>query len=266
MNKRISFRLVGRDEDGGHVRFDEFIKQLGAVRKALSETDRIVSEKSSVYFKVVGLQHNSPALIEIEAVSVGTQSNASHEVVKKFVNSLEEIKRNKAPVGFDLPALQAFKEMTSLIGKGIQEFDVLHDENAAVSVPSLSHHVDEIVGPDEYETGSVTGTLEQINVHANQNVFTIYPTLKQYKLRCVFPDKLRAKAVSAVDHYVKVYGVKKFKPYLKRGQPYEIVVKDIEIYPPDDELPTFSSLRGLASGTGSNEASEETIRRVRHEW
>jgi transposase-like protein len=136
-----------------------------------------------------------------------------------------------------------------------------------LTLPSLAGHIDTILGPDEYEYGSETGMLEKINVHDNQNVFTIYPTLRGVpKLRCIFPPRLRLEAVNAVARYVKVEGEMKFKSHLRDKHPYEMVVQQIEIYPPEEELPTLKSLRGIIQNTHSELSSEEEIRKIRHEW
>lgn len=263
---RITLQIIGADKDNGNVRFDDFIKQLGAFKHTLSEIDRVISERTSVYFKVVDLRHNSPAVVVLEAIPLTQRDNNSEIIVEKFFSSLDEIEKGVAPSGFDFPTYQSFKELTSLLGKRITQILVSRNGDAPKSLEYLSRNVDSILGPDEYEMGSVSGLLEQINVHANQNIFTIYPTSKLPKLRCVFPKELRAEAVRSVDHYVRVYGQMKFKTRLKGAHPYEMLVKEIEIYPPDDELPTLSELLGVAPNATGDLTSDEFIRRVRHEW
>lgn len=267
-NRRITLRITGLDKDNGDVRFDDFIKQLGALKNALSETDRIVSNKTSVYFKVVDLRHNSPALVVLEAVPLKSQDDSSEVVVNKFFESLEEIDRGVAPSGFDYESFQAFKEISSLFErKRLTEIAISRNGDQAKSLDTLSRKVDDILGPDEYEYGSVTGMLEQINIHANQNVFTIYPTSKHpNKLRCVFPQHLQKEAVRAVGQYVRVFGQLKFKTRLEGGHPYEMSVKEIEIYPPQEELPTLESLSGIAPDATGDVSSDEFIRGIRNEW
>jgi aspartyl/asparaginyl-tRNA synthetase len=106
--------------------------------------------------------------------------------------------------------------------------------------------------------------VEQINLHNGQNVFTIYPALEQGKVRCVFPKELRRKAIEAVGNYVTVEGRLKYKK--GNEQPYEIEVEDIEIYPPEEDLPKLSDLRGLAADAFGNKSSEEVVREIRDEW
>ena len=58
----------------------------------------------------------------------------------------------------------------------------------------------------------------------------------------------------------------KYKSHLEEKEPYEMIVKDLEVHIPEAELPTLGSLRGIASGTGEGTPSEDLVQRVRHEW
>lgn len=265
--KRITLQIRGRDTDNGDVRFDDFIKQLGAVKSALTETGRVVSEKASVYFKVVDLRHASPASIVLEAVSISVRENMAEAIIEKFFASLDDIERGIAPSGFDYEAFQAFKDMTTLLGKKkLTEIKVSPNGGASKSLEYLAHNVDQILGPDEYEIGSLTGMLEQINVHLNQNMFTIYPTTHHPKVRCVFTQTLRKDAIHAVGEYVRVTGRMKYKTKLRGAYPYEIAVEGLEVYPPEDELPTLDDLRGIIPSGPNDPKSEDIIGKIRGEW
>ena len=269
-DKRITLQLVGQDEDHGDVRFDDFIKQLDIIKKALSETERIVlkekSQKKTVYYRVVDLSHNSPALVVLEAVSVRVREDRSRQVVDTFFRNLDNIEEGTIPDGFDYDAIQAFKKIPSLYErKRITEINISRNGDHRRQLNKLSYNIDKIMGPDEYEYGSVTGMLEQINIHSGQNVFTIYPTSDRPKLRCKFLQDLREDAIEAVGKYVCVFGKLKHKPKLGLSYPYEIMVSKIDLYPPEDQLPTLASFRGIISDM-EDIASEDFIRRTRDEW
>lgn len=268
-NTKFTLHIRGRDIDHGHVRVEDFIKQLTSFKNALSATDRLISETLSTYFRIVDLRHQSPAFVEIEAVPVSTATvNRPEGVVNRFFRSLDDIERGVAPEGFDFSTFQAFEEITALLQKDrITELILCRDdESQTKTLTPLAPQIEKILGPDEYEVGSATGTLDQINLHANQNVFTIYPTSKQRKLRCVFAKEVRSQAIKAVGQYVRVSGRMKYKSHLERRYPYEVLVREIEVYPPESELPTLGSLEGAASDTPLSMPSEEFVRRIRDEW
>lgn len=262
---RLTFQLEGSDEDRGDVRLSDFVKQLDSIQHALKETDRVLHEAPTAYFTIVDLSHRSPATVVIEEVPISANRTTGVSILSIFFASLLQIERGEMPPQFDYDALQAYKGMTTLVGKRVKRVQVRRDDQSVALTPDLGLRVDQILGPDDVEYGSVSGRLEQINLHA-QRVFTIYPTAGLPKLRCVFPPELRAAAVGAVDRYVRVYGRLKFKRRLDRSHPYEMVVERLEVAPPEDELPTLGSLRGIASDVELNEPSEAALRRIRDEW
>lgn len=262
---RLTFQLEGNEEDQGNLRLSDFIKQLDAIRHALKETDRVLHETPTAYFTVAGLSHHSPATIVVEEVPMSANRTARKSILNVFFDNLLEIERGKLPAYFDYAAMQAYKEMTALVGKRVKNAHVRRDGQSVALTPALSLRIEQILGPDDFEHGSISGRLEQINLHA-QRIFTIYPTTGLPKLRCVFPAELRTEAVGAVDRYVRVYGRLKFKRHLGMRYPYEVLVERIEVAPPEDELPTLGSLRGIASDVELNAPSERAVRRVRDGW
>lgn len=268
-NRRVSLRLRGLDQDEGDVRFDDFITQLNYLKKALVETQKLYSDKDIAYFKVVDLRHNSPAQIVLEAVPVKMEyERETSIIVEKFFQSITEIDMGEYPENFTYETFEAYKDLTRLKeSKRFTEIALSENGGSLKVLEGLSYHIEQIMGLDEFEIGSYTGMLEYINLHGNQNVFNLYPTnLKLPKLKCIFPQRLRGVAISAVGQRVKVFGQKKFKPKLKNSVPYEMRVDEIEVYPPDDELPKLSDLRGIAPNATGELSSEEFIRGLRNEW
>ena len=110
---------------------------------------------------------------------------------------------------------------------------------------------------------SVTGTLEQINIH-DKNIFYLYPTTRVGKIKCLFSTRFRKKAIEAIDQYVEVYGRLKYKKGMRL--PYEVLVSSISIYPPEEELPNLNDLKGIAPGMLEGKSTEEFLWEVRNEW
>lgn len=266
--KRVSLTIRGLDEDGGDVRLEYFIQQLELLKKALTETQKVMGAKGDFQFKVVELRHQSPAYIAVEpAVEGFEQLGVANASVDKFFRSLDEIERGEHPDGFTFDTFEAYKNLTSLRKKNkVSQLIISPNGSKPKELEQLSSQIDEIVGQDEYEMGAFEGMLEAINVHANQNVFYLYPTSGHPKLKCRFPQALRETALVAVGKYVNVFGEKKYKPNLKFYYPYEIGVHEIEVYPHEETLPKLSELRGIAPDMTGDQKSEDYIRRLRDEW
>ncbi len=266
-NKRVSLLLRGLDKDQGDVRFKDFIQQLDIIKKSLLETQKLYSKKPFAYFKVVELSHTSPAFIVIEAVpNKVADEPQTQAVVDKFFHSLEEIERGKYPENFRYETFTAYKDITSLREKKrITEIIISRNGDSPSRLENLSNNIEQIMGSDEFEIGSYTGMLEAINIH-NQNVFYLYPTSHLPKLKCVFSQNLREEAISAIGHYVTVMGVKKFKPNVRGGIPYEMRVQSLSIHPSEEDLPTLTDLKGIAPNATGDEQSEDFVRGIRDEW
>ena len=109
--------------------------------------------------------------------------------------------------------------------------------------------------------GSVSGTLESINIHAGTNKFTIYPLAGQPRVVCHFPESKMAEAIDGINRHVCVTGTLRFRP--KDLTPFEIDVQEIEVYPPDDELPSLNSLRGVAPNATGGIDSVAFVQKIR---
>lgn len=265
--KRITIRLRGLDEDNGDVRLNDFVQQLDILKKALLETQKLFSEKSFTYFKIVELQQNSPAQIVLEAVSNRIEDEPKTQVlVDKFFVSLTEIDKGNYPEGFTYETFCAYRDLTSLREKKrLTEVVISRNGDNPSYLHDFSRNIEKIMGSDEFEFGSYTGMLEAINIH-NQNVFYVYSTSHLPKLKCNFPNNLKKEAISAIGKYVTIYGNKKLKPNIGDGIPYEMYVQEIEVHPDEDKLPKLSELRGLSSSIIEGTKSEDFVRGIRNEW
>jgi hypothetical protein len=264
--QRITIRLHGAVEDDGHIRLTEFIKQLEAVKAALKQTERLItkSEERSLYYKIVDLSHSSPATIVIEATPLdqNVEVKVAAETVTKFFSNLRQVKRGRVPSNIDLPALLAYRNLGSMLEQHVSEVDIINSEQSISIDEVFKSKVTEIIGPDERVEGSMSGTLEWLNLH-NTNRFHIYPTIGPKKVDCDFPPPLRDKVIAAIARYVLVIGELRYKKL--SNFPYAIDVRDIEVLPPEDELPTLYDLRGIAPDATGNMTSAEFIRSIRDE-
>jgi hypothetical protein len=266
-SNRIKLQLKGLDIDHGDVRLNEFIKELAAFKRALSQIDRIASAagERSVYFRIVDLRHDSPASVTLEAVAF-TESHAARPeiVIDRFYTSLEQIERGVAPIGFDYRAYQAFKDFTKPLGRALMELGVATNGSQLNVTQPLAPKVETILGPDEIEYGSISGMLQQINLHGRNRVFTLYPLTNQPPIRSVFRPELRRQAVQAVDQYIYVSGELRYKRL--DAHPYRIIVDSIEPYEGDVNPGAWNALKGSAPEATGSQTTEEFVRGVRDAW
>ena len=264
-NKKIRIQLTGSPGDNEDVRLDDFIQQLHAVEKALRETERLISghEQVSIGYKVVGLSRSSPSSVELEPVPLkGSLPQYTDAVVDNFSNELELIKQKGELIGEpELERLHTYRELGSRkenlitrlrISVGLRHITIDH---------MFQEKLNNILGPDELIGGSVSGMLEALNFH-NTNKFTLYPFLGARKVFGTFTQQLRPKVKDAVGNYVTVIGELRYKQW--SAFPHGIIADDLDIHPPESELPTLTELRGAFAGVTGDLNSVEYIDNIRN--
>jgi hypothetical protein len=181
-NKRITIRLVGSEKDGGDVRLSEFLEQLEAFSEALRQTERVLSGLNTnfVYYKVVDLTHNSPATITLEAVARASAPVSPRLVATNFISGVKRIRnQRKAPAASGLAMLESYRALAIAPRRNIQRVEIVENLKKIIPIDSaFSKRVDDIIGPDVYSFGEISGRLESINLH-NVLKCVIFPTVGQ---------------------------------------------------------------------------------------
>lgn len=262
---RITVRLEGDVRDAGHVRLSDFIRQLDAIRAALRQTERVLghSDKTSVYYRIVDLKHSSPATVVLEAVEsdVAEGHDLAKKVVGTFVGSLNSIKRKgKLPSGFDYPAAEAYQGIGYPLKQHVTSITVANGRKKVSIDQNFEQRIAKAIGPDEITAGSITGTLDTLKLH-NKTIFEIFPPIGPKKVYCQFRPELKSRVKSALEQYVRVHGKLRYKHWDKF--PYAIDADELEIYPPDDQLPKLSDLRGIAPDLTNGLEDGEFLEKIR---
>jgi hypothetical protein len=255
----ITVQIEGTPEENQYVTLSAFISQLEAVKAALKQTERTITgeEEPSVYYRIVGLRYSSPATVVLEAVSLASRphwkpkkkrslsrEDYSRPIVTRFFHSLKEIReKRQRPEKADLQLLQAYRNLTSALEKNVSRIKLTNSEEGVDIDRSFQAAIDEIIGPDELVEGSVSGTLEKLNLH-NTTRFDIFPTAGPNQIACDFKPQLRSQVVKAVDKYVTVFGKLRYKRL--EDFPYAIDAESIEVMPPENDLPTLFDIKGIA--------------------
>lgn len=265
--KRIILHIKGLDEDNGDVRLNDFIQELEILKKALIETQKLISSDTFAYFKVVELHKNSPAQVVVEPVPCNEEKTLETDLlVDNFFKNVKNIQQGAYPEGFTYETFEAYKDLTSLREKKkVADVGISQNGSDVDYLPDFSKKIEKIMGEDEFEFGSFTGMLDAINIH-NQNIFYIYPTNKRPKLKCIFPKNLKNQSILAIGKYVTVFGRKRLMPNISGTHPYEMTISRIDIHPDEKNLPTLSDLRGIVSKISNGMPTESIIRGLRNEW
>jgi len=260
----ITIRLLGSEKDGGHVRLSEFIAQLDAFSEALRQTERALSGKNSaqVYYRIVDLSHQSPATIVLEAVAPPSSTVSAKAVKTNFISGVRGIRnQRKAPVGANLAMMESYRSLSPKPNR-IERVELVESPKKVIPIDGVfSRQVDEIIGPDLFSFGSVSGKLEALNFH-NTLKFFIFPTVGAQRISCDFKSNLRQEVKLGLDHYVTIEGRLRYKQMDKF--PYAIDANRIDVHEDDSTLPTLHDLRGIAPNSTEGMSAEDFVRSLRN--
>ena len=264
--KRITIQLKGDPSDDEHLRLSDFIAQLDAIRGALSRLEeQLASGERATYYRVVDLRHSSPATVVLEAVPFSMARDITPLVIGRFVDGLRRIRGGEIPSDFSYDVLESFKKLAAPLQKRVTQVSIASDGESVEITKSIEADIDRLVGPDEIQRGSISGTLELINIHASANHFRIYPVVGPKKLDCHFPSAMLQLAIQGINKYVRVDGELRYKR--REKFPYKADVHSIEIFPDDEALPNIFDIRGIAPNATGEVSSEEFVSGLRRaDW
>jgi len=256
--------LKGEEADGS-IRLNDLVDQLNAVKATLNQVDVAVSGQKTpgLYYRVTHITMNSPATFVVEAVVAKDTVPRAHSrrVVTKFKQDLKSVISGKRPKDVNLDLLESYGALVRPMRHHVAQFSMEFD-NKAIDVPrNLDVTVEEILGPDQIEQGSIIGSLDVIDVHKQRNLFKVYPLVGPASIKCRFPDSMLGDAVRGINRNVRIFGELHFKKTEKF--PHLIKVSKIDILPDRSEAVTLSSLRGIATGKLKGMSSTEYVDKVR---
>ena len=247
-----------------HVSLTDFLFQLTAFRKILSNTESLVAKREPVIdWQIIDLSQSSPAQVVLRSVHTDSKfSDVSGETVEKVFRYLEVLSTEaEVPSEMNRKTLEAYQTFGDRIHKGVLRTRVENEKDAIEVSEKVQDKINITLSPQIRAIGMVEGRLEYVNIHGNRNVFRIYPTIGSNKVECTFPTDRLKDARDALDRRIRVYGK---LTYLARSSfPSSIEVDRIKMLPEDDELPSLLDLRGTAPDITGVLSSEEFVRRLR---
>ncbi len=266
MSNKFKLTVKGSEADES-IRLGDLVDQLNALKQTLAQVDASLAggKASDVYYRVTKITMNSPATFELEAVSRSGKVAQGRKVVSKFQRDIQSVIAGKRPKEASLDLLDSYRTLVKPMQRHVMEVS-LQFEKERVSLPrNLDLKVEDILGPDQVERGSIVGSLDVLDVHNQRNVFRVYPVVGPKSIRCSFNKELLPQAISGINHFVRITGLLHFKKAEKF--PHLIKVDAIEVMPERSDARPLSSLRGIAPEAYGGLTSTEYVEKVRNgDW
>lgn len=262
---RITLVIEGLPEDAGRVRFNTFVSQVQRLSGALAKLDRDAAPgKQHTYFEIVELSYASPIRVSLEPQPVAKHPYMGAVVLESLRQLTSALENGHDLSQVDAELLEDIRGLAKPVGKSVKSVALVFDGKTLDLTPGVAAKVETALAVDEECDGALDGMLEQINVHLGANTFHIYPAIGPRKVSCTFPAALYEDAVAGVGKRVEVSGVLRYRA--NTPFPHQIVVRGIDIFPPEDQLPDWEDLRGRAPNATGGLTSEAFVRELRDAW
>jgi len=262
---RITLVIEGLPEDEGQVRFGTFMSQLQSLASTLTRLDREANEGKHVTdYRIAELSYSSPVRVVIEPTSRALTPYPGRKIVASLGRVAHALENGEDLSQLDADLLEDIRNLARPVGKTVKNTTLIFNDHVLDLTPIIAAKVDRALAVDEECEGSVEGMLEQINIHLGANTFHIYPEVGPRKLTCRFPSRLHDDAISAVGRRVEIFGTLHYR--IGATFPHQIAVAQIEVFPPDSELPNWDDLRGRAPDATGDLSSEAFVRELRSGW
>lgn len=126
----------------------------------------------------------------------------------------------------------------------------------------LTEPVREALNRGSWEAwGSVEGRLEMVTVH-DKLACSIYADVSGERVVCTFRPDQQQRVIEAFDRRIIATGLVR---YDARGKTISIRLEAIEVFPPDERLPSVEKMAGMAPDITGGLPSPEYVRGLRDE-
>jgi hypothetical protein len=270
MAGKIIITLEGDTADRGHVRLTALADQLDSLRKALTYAEEhaaVGGIRTTIYYRIVKL-HSSHATLEIEAVAEDPFADRTGAVILEFSTRLRQIQAGKVPDDVSVAELAAYGAFAPSPERHISTQKISFDAPTAKSTEPLvltndfEQQVTNLIGPEESAWGTMTGFLETLNLHEH-NAFHLYPRVGPKRVYCTFNREIRDDVKAAIDHYVEVSGLIRYR---RRNNTAVSIsnVHCVEVL--DDGGTRLSDLRGIAPNATAGMDTRDFVDTLDEEW
>jgi hypothetical protein len=257
MAATIRFTLEGPENSGGTVFFADFRALMNDIAKCLKLVELRTERGARVRHEVSDLKYAS-ATIELTAVSPRREPEVGKRVYDTFKQVVKGLERGEnVDPRFRREDLEAFRDLARPVTRKAK----LMVGGVRVTTQFVAN-IDRLLLETFRSRGTVKGRVEKLNLH-NRHEFTLFTPIGDVAIPCHFEEELFPQVRQAIRQNVTVTGLLSFTD--DGSYPSRVDVEEIEIHPPDEQLPTLRSLYGAMPGAAGGKSAAEFVKGLRDE-
>ena len=263
----ISFRLIGAEVDDGCVRVSDLSNCMAKIQGCLKHVERCITGTSpSLQYVIKKMHVGSPADCELFAKTPKRKNDIRKSVSTLLLTTIASLAagdNGSLDARLDYEALKSFQEFPKVARPAEERSSRRLIVGGHEINPTYFVTIDEALSIEESSYGSISGSLERIDVHKSPQ-FSLFPRpIGSPSVRCYFGDEMLGQITDALKtkSHVTVYGK---KDYIQgRLHPLRVKVDSVEIHQ-NDQIPSFASFTGCLKDIEGD--SVDLIRKIRNEW
>ena len=256
---KLCFRLEGPSAENGRIDARDLASFLGSLLDCLEQVRKGSAESVPVDYPVVGLSPGS-ATVEIELRSGKDEGKSARVVATRFEAGFRALeKREIHRASFDMRTRQSFINLTKTLSKSVHWIYLTGTQTHRLGLADRVKSNPGSKSPGQ-SIGSVSGRVEALDVRGAP-FFRLYPPTSSNGIKCSFRRSLWKQVLGSVQHYTTVHGVMRYE--IDGLWPTHVRVDQIDVHPPEDQLPGLADLFGAAPDLTGGIESAAYIRALR---
>jgi hypothetical protein len=232
----VSWRL-----DSPQLTLPRLGELLQDMMSLLREVQSDIIRNGGVQWVVESISKSSPLSLSVVPIAERSRvpKRSLNQVSQSVTRGLKQIqKRPVRPAHFSDEALERAAKIITFA----RNQDARLQVDSQILDSQFLANVEQILGQQVREIGTIEGRLEAINVHRNR-FFNVYDPLTARSIRCDFGQRIGSTVIGeALEQRVAVYGE---IVYRESGEIVRIIAQSIEVFPPEEELPTADDVLGI---------------------
>ncbi|MBW8039877.1 MAG: hypothetical protein FVQ85_07765 [Planctomycetes bacterium] len=237
--------IIKLEIDGPRITADKFTHSVKTFFDLINDVATDVTGKRKAVEWIVSVEKGSIGLCAT-AEPIDIPAKDVTDIVQAIEKGIQAIskRRKKRPDHFSDNALKKLfilGNITGLGDQGVEHIRIQTNGEPNELSPSSVAYVDDLLQTPTRAYGTIDGYLLALELRGRLN-FEIDEILSRKRIKCFFADKIYNDVIKALRQRVSAYGLISYK---KGGEPKNIDIEKLTIFPNDDKLPKFRDIIGL---------------------
>lgn len=242
--KKTHKNMVTLEMSGDNITAEQFTNSVRTFLEIIEDVATSITGKRKAIEWIISVKAGSIGLCATPKPINTTMRNATR-TVNTIERGIEAVgKRRKPPQHFSQNALERLYHLGNIVGlgdKGVSQMFIQTNGKSNEISPSSVAFVSDILKTPTMAYGTIEGYLLALDLKGRVH-FGIDEILTGKRVKCFFGDEIYNDVIKAIRKRVSAYGLIRYR---RGGIPASLEIKELNVFPEQNELPQFEDLIGL---------------------